>query len=338
VKRSMISLAWCLALVTVATAGQFLLVGNKSAHTLWALDLATGEKSREFATGHGPHEVAVSPDQRHAVVADYGTETPGHTLTVIDWTPAAAGATRTIDLGADTRPHGLAFLPDGRLTVTTEGSDNLLVVDIATGEVQQRIPVGKGIGHMVAVSPDGHTAWVTHIRQGTLTKIDLQTGATLGIVATGAGAEGVGVTRDGREVWVTNRADDTVCIVDAETLEILATLDSPGFPIRVAMSPTGRHALITNARAATLSVFDIPHRKLTATVDLAQDGVEYQPTLLGQAALPIGVTMTPDGSHAFVAISGADQIAVIDPQTWTITTHWPTGREPDALGVITTSH
>jgi YVTN family beta-propeller protein len=333
-RRSLAWLAgavWCLG-ATVALAGGHLLVGNKSGHTLWALDLTTGEKRHEFATGTGPHEVAVSPDGRLVVVANYGEREPGNSLTVIDW--PTASIRHTVDLGQDTRPHGVAFRPDGLLAVTTEGSDHLLVVDVVAGEVRRRIPVGEGVAHMVALSPDGRLAWVTNIRAGDLTKVDLDSGASLGKVATGAGAEGVGVTRDGREVWVTNRADDTITIVDAATLAITATLPSVGFPIRVAMCPTGTRALVTNARAATLTAYDIPTRTLLATVDLAEEDAEYKPTLLGQAALPIGVTIAPDGAHAYVAVSGADQVAVIDTTTWQITARWPTGREPDALGVI----
>ena len=310
-----------------------LLVGNKSGHTLWALDLETGEKRASFETGLGPHEVEVSPDRRFAVVSNYGErDAPGNSLTVVDW-PAGKVA-RVMDLGGDTRPHGMAFLPDGRLAVTTEGSDHLLVVDVGQGAVLQRIRVGEGVAHMVAVSHGGRLAWVTNISAGTLEKVDLEAGAVVGTVATGAGAEGVAVARDEQEVWVTNRADDTVSVVDADSLEILATLDSVGFPIRVAVTPDQRWALVTNAVAATLSVFDVAERSLAATVELAEPDVEYRETLLGRAALPIGIVIHPDGSQAFVAVSGGDEVAVIDTAAWEIRSRWQTGREPDALGVI----
>jgi YVTN family beta-propeller protein len=310
-----------------------LLVGNKSGHTLWALDLATGERQATFETGQGPHEVEVSPDGRFGVVSNYGDrDEPGNSLTVIDW-PARKVA-RTIDLGEHSRPHGMAFLPDGRLAVTTEGSNHVLVVDISRGEVLRAIPVGDGTAHMIAVSGEGRLGWATNISAGTLEKIDLTAGEVLGAVRTGAGAEGVAVSRDGREVWVTNRADDTVSIVDAASLEVVGTLESPGFPIRVAMMPDGRHALVTNARAATLSVFSVGDRTLVDTIQIADPAGDYQQTLLGDTALPIGIVVHPGGSRAFVAISGANQVAVIDTADWGIVAMWGTGPEPDALGVI----
>jgi YVTN family beta-propeller protein len=336
-RLSSILIATVCVFAHAAAHGDVLLVGNKSGHTLWALDLASGEKRASFETGIGPHEVEISPDRRFAVVSNYGDrDQAGNSLTVIDW-PAGEVA-RVMDLGEDTRPHGMAFLPDGRIVVTTEGSDRLVVVDIAEGKVLQRIEVGGGVAHMVAASPDGRFAWVTNISAGTLEKVDLEAGEVAGTIETGAGAEGVGVTADGREVWVTNRADDTVSVVDADNLEILATLDSVGFPIRVAMTPDGRHALVTNARAATLSVFDIRERTLVAAVQIADPGAEYQQTLLGDSALPIGIEAAPDGERVFVAVSGANEVAVIETGTWQVVDRWATGREPDALGAIGTAN
>jgi DNA-binding beta-propeller fold protein YncE len=320
------------ALSVNSAAADVLLVGNKSGHTLYALDLASGERRAAFETGIGPHEVEISPQGRLAVVSNYGDrDRPGNSLTVVDW-PASRVA-RVIDLGEDGKPHGMAFLSDGRLVVTTEGSDHVVVVDIERGEILQRIPVGEGVAHMVAVSRD-RFAWVTNISAGTLEKLDLEAGAVVGTLRTGAGAEGVAVARDGREVWVTNRANDTVSVVDADRLELLDTLESPGFPIRVVITPDGGHALVTNARAATLSVFSIADRALVETIQVADPDAEYQETLLGRAALPIGIVVHPDGSRAFVAVSGGDEVAVIETDGWKIVDRWATGREPDALGVI----
>lgn len=319
-----------------------LLVGNKSAASVWRLDLATGRQVAEAATGEGPHEIAVVPGRRAAVVAAYGSSgVPGNTLTVIDLDGTQA---RTIPLGDNTRPHGLRFLPDGRrLVATTEGSDALVVVDVEAGVVEQAIDIGPGKGHMVALSADGATAWVAKVGSGALVRVDLAEvmaatddaarAAAVREAPAGGGAEGIDVAPDGT-VWVSNREDGTVTVHDPDSLEVLDTLASPGFPIRLVFTPDGRHALVTNARAATLSVFDAATREAVATVPLEPEGVELQETMLGHAALPIGAIADPAGGRVFVAVSGADRIAVIDTATWTVTEFWETGREPDALGIV----
>ncbi|UHQ24751.1 gluconolaconase [Lysobacter sp. 5GHs7-4] len=309
-----------------------LLVGNKSADTVWRLSLEDGRKLGEFASGQAPHEIVVSPDGSTALVANYGGPTPGNTLSVLDLRGGAAP--RVLDLGRHGRPHGLRFLPNGReAVVTTEASAQLLRVDLASGKRLAEIPLGEGRGHMVAVSADGKFAYVSKIDRGTVSRVDLGSGAKVAEVAAGAGAEGIALRPGADEVWVSNRAADTVTVHDARTLEVLATLPSAGFPIRVVFTADGRQALVSNARAGTLAVFDAAKRKPLATVALARKGVEYRDTLLGRAALPIGVIADPKRPRVYVAISGGDEVVVIDRKRWKVIAHWATGREPDALAI-----
>lgn len=309
-----------------------LLVGNKSADTVWRLSLEDGRKLGEFASGKAPHEIVVSPDGATALVANYGGPSPGNTLSVLDVRGGAAP--RVLDLGRHGRPHGLRFLPHGReAVVTTEESAHLLRIDIASGKLLAEIPMGEGRGHMVAVSADGNTAYVSKIDRGTVSKVDLVTGANVAEVAAGAGAEGIAVRPGSDEVWVSNREAGTVTVHDARSLQLLATLSSPGFPIRVAFTADGRQALVSNARAGTLAVFDAASRKPLATVALARKGAQYRDTLLGRAALPIGVIADPKRARVYVAISGGDEVVVVDRKRWRVVAHWTTGREPDALAL-----
>lgn len=309
-----------------------LLVGNKSDDTVWRLSLADGRKLGEIASGQGPHEIAVSPDRRIAIVTDYGHGQAGTSLTVIDL--ASGRKAKTIDLGTHARPHGVRFLPGGkRVLVTTEQSNALVLVDVDDGAVAQAIDVGGGGGHMVAVARDGKTAYVSKIAAGTVSRIDLADGRQTHERPAGKGAEGIEVAPDGT-VWVTNRAADTVTVHDPETLAIRDTLPSEGFPIRVVFTPDDRHALVTNATAGTLAVFDARTRKRVATVALAPEDAEYKETMLGKDALPIGVIADPARPRVYVAISGADRIAVVDTATWKVIEYWKTGTQPDALGIV----
>lgn len=307
-----------------------LLVGNKSADSVWRLSLQDGRKLGEFATGKSPHEIGVRADTQTVLVSNYDNSAQGNSLTVHE---LASGHTRTIALGHDSRPHGLAAIPGSRdWLVTAEGQHALLRVNIDSGQIVQRMAVGDGIAHMVA--SDGRAAFVTHLRSGTLKRIDLASGHTTHSVSSGAGAEGVAVRPNHAEVWVSNRAADTVTVHHADDLRLLASLPSPGFAIRVAFSTDGRYAYVTNARAARLAVFDAQTRQQIADIPLAREGAQYQQTLLGQAALPIGVIAHPSGERVYVAISGGDEIAVIDTTRWQVIDRWRTGREPDALGLL----
>ena len=322
-----------LALATGGAQADELLVGNKSADSVWRLSLRDGHKTGEFRTGEAPHEIAVAGNGRFALVSNYGRETSGNTLSVLDL--VGGKPTRGIDLGEHGAPHGLRLLPgDRRVLVTTEGSASLLLVDIASGKVERVIDVGGGTGHMVALSPDAKFAYATKINAGTVSRIDLASGLKTHERPAGKGAEGVAVSPDGREVWVANREDGTLTVHDPGTLALRRRMSSRGFPIRVTFANDGRHALVVNAGAANLAVFDTRTRLRIATVELAEAGMDYNQTMLGRAALPVGVVVDPARSRAYVAISGGDRVAVIDTRTWKVVDHWPAGREPDALGFV----
>lgn len=318
------------ALALPAHAGG-LLVGNKAADTVWRLSLDNGHKLGEFATGEGPHEIAVSDDGRRIVVTNYGAAQPGNTLTVVD----AGRGPRIVELGRHGRPHGVRFLPGSNsdVLVTTEASAALLRVDVGRGEIERVFEIGPGVGHMVAVAPDGRTAFVAKIAAGAVVRVDLDSGAVIERPA-GEGAEGIALRPGSDEVWVTNREAGTVTVHDPATLAIRHTLPSEGFPIRVAFTPDGHLALVTNAKAGVLAVFDAKKHERVATIELARPGHAYKPTLLGQAALPIGVIADPVRPRAYVAIAGGDEIAVVDLEKRIVLDRWPTGREPDALGIV----
>jgi YVTN family beta-propeller protein len=310
-----------------------LLVVNKGESTLSVVDVRGGREITRIPTGHAPHEVAVSPDGRLAVVTNYGTgEQPGNTLTVVDLSTLEVAA--TIDLGGQTRPHGIAWLPDGRrVAVTTEGNGTLTLVDVAARRVESAIPTGARVSHEVAVTPDGRRAFVANIGSGSVTVIDVESASVIRSVPTGAGAEGVAVSPDGREVWVSNRADNTVTVLDTGTLEVLATIASADFPIRVVFSPDGSLALVTNARSAELRVFDAPGRREIAAVPITAPVVERGDQVIAfeGSAVPIGVLADPDRRHVYVAAASADVVAVVDLDTRDVVRVIAVGHEPDGL-------
>jgi YVTN family beta-propeller protein len=313
--------------------GGRLLVVNKGESTVSVIAVADGSEVARVPTGHAPHEVAVSPDGRLAVVTNYGTgQQPGNTLTVIDLQLLEPAA--TIDLGEQRRPHGIAWHPDGRhVVVTTEGNGTLTVVDVAARRVAAAIPTGANVSHEVALTPDGSRAFVANIGSGSVTVIDLAQREVIRSIPTGRGAEGVAVTPDGREVWVSNRAENTVTVLDARSLEVLATLPSADFPIRVTFTPDGARALVTNARSAELRVFDTATREVVASVPIRAPVLEGRAQVIAfeGSAAPIGVLGDPDGRHVYVAAASADAVAVVDLAEGAVVRLIAVGREPDGL-------
>ena len=330
-------------LAAPAVPAETLVVANKSDATVSLVDPETRAVRHTLRTGQGPHEVAVSPDGATAVVANYGE---GSTLTVIDL--AARGAprvARTIELGAYRKPHGLAFLADGRLLVTAEDSAALLVVDVADGRVEKAIRTGAEVSHMVVASPDGARAYVANIGSGSVTAIDLAKGAFLKEVKTGRGAEGLALSPDGSELWVTNRDADTVSVVDTARLAVVATVTAGDFPIRAEMTPDGKRVLVSCAGSGDLAVFDRASRRRERRLALPAspvpapggspagspgDGRLFDGAF-GGSSVPIGIEIAPDGRRAWIAHTRSDTISVLDLERLVKIGEIRAGREPDGM-------
>jgi len=311
-----------------------LVVLNKAEASASLIDLPTGRVVATVATGVGPHEAAVSPDGRLAVAANYGAQTPGSTLTVID--VAGGRALRTIALGEHRRPHGLAWLPDGRhLAVTSEQSRALLVVDAIAGTVAAAIDTDQKVSHMVALARNGKRAYVANIESGSVTVIDLEARARLASIQTGAGAEGIALSPDGTTLWVTNREADTVSVVDTAKLEVAATLPSASFPIRAASTPDGKTVLVSNAKSGDLAIFDVATRAERKRIKMALDPGSSEGRLfgdqMGESPVPIGIVVHPSGKTAYVANAHADVIAVVDIDAGRVTGTLKAGKEPDGM-------
>lgn len=306
-----------------------LLVSNQAGDSVWRLSAQDGDKRGEFRTGDSPHEIAVSPDGRLVVVSNYGGVRSGNTLSVLDL--RSGKPTRTIDLGIHSAPHGVQFLPDGRVVVTTEGSASLLIVDVEAGRIDRVIAIGDGIGHMLALSADGASAYVTRIARGSIARVDLKSGVVQQERTAGKGAEGLALRPGAQELWVTNRDEGTITVHDPRTLAVRRRMSSRGFPLRVQFTPDGRQAFVINAAAAELVVFDAGTKLPIARIALARAGLPILDTALGRGAFPIGIALDPRKPRAYVAVSGVDRIAVVDTETWKVIDYWVTGREPGGV-------
>lgn len=317
-----------------APAAGTLIVLNKSDDTASLIDDSSGEVWATLPTGSAPHEVAVSPNGATAVATNYGTsKAPGSSLTVID--VAKARVERTIDLGNYTRPHGVQWLDAQHVAVTVEGSRALVVVHVERGEVTSAVETEQETSHMVALTPDGKRAFVANIRSDSVTAIDLAAAKKLRDIPTGDGAEGIDISPDGRWVWVTNRGSDTVVIIDAARLEIVDTIAIAAFPIRAHFTPNGRWVLVSNARSGDLAVIDAVTRKEARRISFAAKAADTGGRLFGDtfgdSPVPIGIEIRPDGKRAWVAHTNADAVAVLDLESWSVSSVLTAGKEPDGL-------
>lgn len=333
-RRPGIALALVSALVAAQAQAAVLLVANKSEASLSLLRLPGFETVATLPTGEGPHEVAVSPDGRRALVTNYGTSAaPGRSLTLVDI--ASRRVLDTIELPEQSRPHGVEWLDNDSAAITAEGISSLLLVAVGSGDVSATIAVDQAVAHMVAVAPEKRRAFVANIGSGTASALDLDAARKLTDLASGQGAEGIALVRNEQELWVTNRGDDTVSIFSTVSLMKLATIPVPGFPIRAEADDPRNRVYVTAPRQDALIVLDSESRKEIARIDFAIAPDRERKTLLGSAlpdsSIPVGVLLSGDGRQLFVAHTNSHVISVYDAQTLERQALLPVGLEPDGM-------
>ena len=351
------SSGWLVAaiLMLIATAAfaqapaATLLVLAKSDNTVAIVDPTTLQVLARVAAGPDPHEIIASDDGTLAFISNYGgLDSNLNTISVVDL--VARNALPPIDLGALRSTHGLDFA-GGKLYFTAETNKAIGRYDPTTRRVDWILGTGQDRTHMIVVSKGLDQIVTSNVNSGTISIIEQisQPGGGFGPppgapgppagappqgpggqrltwevtnVPAGKGAEGFDVSPDGKEIWAANARDATVTIIDVATKKAVETLPIPlKGANRLKFTPDGRRVLISGlgARAgdSSLVVIDASTRKEVKQLNLG-----------GGAA---GILIDPDGSRAYVAVSTADKIAVVDLKTLEVVGQIAAGKQPDGL-------
>ncbi len=318
-----------------ARAG-LLVVANQRGASVTIVDAATLKTLATVPVAAGPHEAAVSPDGRWAVVTNYGErQAVGNTLSVIDLAAPTLGLTRTIDLGRFTRPHGVAFAGRGsKLLVTSEATSNLVIVDFASGKVDTALATNGRGAHMVAVQRDDTRAWTANIADGTVTEYDLVARRTSRTYAAVSMDEGIAVTPGGDQLWVGSNDAKVVVVLDTKKAAAIDTLRGFGFPYRIGIARTGRVAVVNDPTNNRIFVYEVESRRQLAQIDLSKvEGIKAPaggPP--GQdGAGPEGVAFDPITDMAYVTLHGTNQVLAVDLKQLKVIGFGPVGTAPDGI-------
>lgn len=304
--------------VAAETPSPALLVLNKGDKQLAIIDPANGKVVARVGVGAGPHEVAVSGDAHYAYVANYGDQTPGHTLSVVDL-PAQA-VLHTYDLDTLSRPHGLAFVK-GKLYLTAELNRLIARYDPTTNKVDWLFGTGQATTHMLIANADATLLFTANIGSNTVSAIehvDTPAGWTETQISVGKGPEGIDWSPDGREVWTATGGDGCVSIIDVASKKVTDTFSVGAKRTnRLRFTPDGKLVLLSDRDGDELIVLDRATRMVR--------------TRLKMGRYPEGILITPDGTRAYVAQEGANDIAIVDLKSLTIAGHISPGNGPDGM-------
>lgn len=210
------------------------------------------------------------------------------------------------------RGRHIQRLPDGHVMLACTESNAADVFDPATAKSLRRVPLGDE-PEAFDVSPDGRTIYVSNEDEGEASFVDAQTGKVTKTIKVGQEPEGVKVSADGRTLYVTSEVASMVHVIDVAQGKVVKNVKVGKRPRRMAITPDGKELWVTNEMDASVSIVSTATHELLSTLKFEVRGAR------AEDITPVGITMTPDGRRAFVALGKANHVAFVDVGTRKVT-------------------
>ena len=294
---------------------------NKADSTMAIIDPMTMKVISKVATGDSPHEVVLSADGRTAYVANYGAQTPGSSISVID--TVTGKELRRFDVSPLMRPHGLHMI-GGKLYFTAETNRLIARYDPAANKIDWMMGTGQAGSHMVVGTPDQRKFYTANIGSDSVTAFEWMNPAQpqawrVTHVAIGKQPEAIDLSPDGKEIWAGLNAEGAIDIVDTTTNKFKEKINIGGRPYRVKFTPDGK--LVVNSMIATkeLLIVAADTRKEVKRIKLE--------------SVPLGIVFSADGKTAFVSVVEPDAVLKINLETGQVLGKVDTGKAPDGIAV-----
>ena len=316
---------WILTLMAASSAAHAaetpspaLLVVNNKEGSLAIVDPASRQVVATVRTGDSPHETVASSNGKLAFVSNYGGgNSPGNTISVIDL--EAHRELRRVDLGVLRSPHGLAFA-GGKLYFTAETNKIIGTYDPVANRVDWLLGTGQNTTHMIAVDKALSLIVTSNIGSNSVSLIERNGSQSWNqtVIPVGKGPEGFDITPDGNQLWVAHSRDGGVSVIDFFSRRVIHTFGvQTKRSNRLKFTPDGRLVLITDLDAGNLLVLQRSTYKELKRISLGHQ--------------PAGILVAPDSALAYVAVTGDDNVAVINLKTMELQTRIQTGTGPDGL-------
>lgn len=288
--------------ITAAQAAPYAYVTNELSDSVTVVNAFSYKKIATIPVGSGPIGVSVSPDGERVYTAN--SAGPDGTVSILDTSINQLIGEVTAGVGTS----GVAVSPNGqRVYATNYNIATVSIIDttLTPPAVVETVNVDTA-PYGVTVDPTGRYVYVGNSTASTLSVID--TSQTPAFVTQVNSSEivnpyGIALSADGSKLYVANYKDgfDRGSLLIIQTSAIDKTQASVTLPssaiqtITLGKNPYGiavdsQKAYIANYGDQTLSVVDITASSPTAT------------TVSSTAFLvPLGVSLTPDGSTLAVA-------------------------------------
>jgi DNA-binding beta-propeller fold protein YncE len=278
-----------------------------------------------------PHEAAFSSDGQYAYVPIYGSSGVGkpgtdeHTLHFVRASDCTIVG--SLDTGQYKRPHSIVVgQQSGLIYMTAEVAESVVIVDPHEKRIIGSVQTGSNTSHMVAVSRDESTAYVSNVRAKTISVLDLQHRKLADTI--GTDGENQRMTLSPDERWFVTNLGPAKAIAFYRTSDHQLDFSVPveGTPFVSKFSADGK-SLYSAGFAGT-------HHNAAWKIDIAERRVTA--TLANGLGGEVGtLEVNPFNGSVYVSDQATDAIYAIHPETWKASKVLSTAKSPDAIAFAT---
>lgn len=274
----------------------------------------------------GPgHEVAAHPELPIAYVPIYSNApvgAPGTNCSTIDVVDLLSGQRRTtIDLKVPCRPHCAVFGKDGLLYVTTEVTKTITVLDPLTLSVVRTLDTGHAQSHMLALSADNARGYTANVEPGSISEVDLETGALVRTIEIGREINRISLSMDGAHAFTADQRQPRLAVVDIATGTVARWVDLPSIAFGTALTHDGLNMIVALREGAQVARLDLRTFDITAVADVPP--------------FPQMMLLNPEGTVAYTASAPAGSLTSVRLCDMSIASTVQTGRNPDGIAFST---
>ena len=170
---------------------------------------------------------------------------------------------------------------------------------------------------MLAISSDGKRGYVSNVRPGTVSVLDLEQRKTLSMIPLGAKCQRITVSVNDKWVFTSDQAQPRLAVISTKSNVIERWIEMPGVGYGTAATPDGRFLIVALIKDNKVCVIDIGTMSVVRTLDVP--------------AAPQEVLVRPDGAEAYVSCDASGKVAVIDVKSWQVTKLIEAGPGADGL-------
>jgi YVTN family beta-propeller protein len=234
----------------------------------------------------------------------------------------------TAGTGAGT-PLNCSAQFQNRLLIPESKKNSVAIMNTCPVGIGGRVPVGKK-PISVVVTPDGRSALVANVDDGTISVINLasltvsQTISLPPLNGFPMRPSGIAILPDGSKAYVADHVDlpgGAVYVIDLTTMKFSTMFDVSGFPASIAVTPDGSQVWVSSWGGGRVDVYDtLTNAPVTGFSVPQANGIAFNPT----------------GTRAYMASGAFGTVIVADTSTYQVLAQIPVGSYPHAVRVSQT--